>query len=416
LKDSTASNPANSASARVTDEVPILDEAHILEARAVKQAALEARTLRRRAGLLAGGLLLFGFVSGYGVGFGVNRREAERAAVAKAPPPRALAPIVKAMRLSPNGRLLAFTAVYDGSRKSSRFVLDVKTGQFSGAESPGGWQDFVLGWDRRGNTLLLKRQRIPRPVAEADAGFYTQKLLAGAWPRFDANLRAVEPPLPSGQKGVSVTWDAQDRLVVKARREPEALFSGGRALDASSAPYLQSRAVRENGRTVLYVVRADGPDSSSPIALFRVDGGKARRLSADLGDMEWAYVAENGRWMIVARYAANNTDWEWTLYRVSQSRAQKVKTAVISGDVIGVYWSPDFKRVLGTNGKSLWLIGVPSLASRRIGDAKNSNADDATWSADSKSVFVAVDGRIWNVDIASNKVRETWRFPDQYWK
>jgi hypothetical protein len=369
----------------------------------------------RRARWLVGAVLLSGFVGGYGVGYGVRKREAKQVQAAKTPRPAALAPIVKGLHLSPDGRLLAFTAVYDQSRRSSRFVLDVASGRFSAAESPGGWQDFVLGWDNSSRSLLLRRERIPRPVAEAKTGFYQQKLLAGEWPRFETDVRELRPELPRGEKSAFGFWDGAGRLIVRTKREPQSLFSGGKRLDTSPELYLQSRTVRENGREVLYVVRNSSADISSPPALFRIENGRARRLSENLNELEWAYIAEGGRWMIAARYAPDGTDWRWTLYRITPAKAVKVREATVPGDVIGTYWAPNFGSVLGASGESLWRVEIPSLRAYKIGDAKLANADDAAWSRDSKAVFVAVDGKILRLDLATNQTREMWRFSDQYW-
>ncbi len=391
------------------------------QARGHELHAAHVYHLSRRAGLLATGVLLFGFVGGYGVGVGVRKRDIAGVSVAKTAQPATLAPIVKAMHLSPDGKLLAFTAVYDQSRRSSRLVLDVGSKRFSGAESPEGWQDFVLGWARDSHSLLLRRERIPRPVAEASAGFYKQKLLAGAWPRLEASVSEVKPKLPRGEKSAFGFWDESGRLIVRTARAPKSLFAGGKKLDSSPDLYLQNRIVREAAqpgqpsREVLYVVRNSTPDVSSPPALFRVENGQARRLSEGLPDLEWAYVAENGRWMIASRYAANGTDWQWTLYQVTPAGATKVREATIPADVIATYWSPDFKSVLGASGESLWQVDIPTLKCRKIGDEKSANADDAAWSLDSKAVFVAVDGKILKLDLQRNQTQEVWRFPDQYW-
>jgi hypothetical protein len=56
----------------------------------------------------------------------------------------------------------------------------------------------------------------------------------------------------------------------------------------------------------------------------------------------------------------------------------------VPGDVSGVFWSPDRKYVLGASGESLWLIDIPSLQSRRLGNRTDWDADDAGWLPDSK--------------------------------
>jgi len=413
-----APEPSRAEPSRALAEAEPLQVPQVLGAAAADGEGLKAaqvRRVRRRAGLLAAGLLLFGFVGGYGVGVGVRKGDLAGVSVAKRAQPATLAPIVKAMHLSPDGKLLAFTAVYDQSRRSSRLVLDVDSKRFSGAESPEGWQDFVLGWDRGSRAMLLRRERIPRPVAEASTGFYKQKLLEGAWPRFEPGLSAVKPSLPRGEKSAFGFWDSAGRLVVRTSRALKSLFVDGKWLDSSPELYLQNRMVREAGRDVLYVVRNSTPEAASPPALFRVQDGRAKRLSEDLPGLEWAYVAENGRWMIAARYAPNGTDWKWTLYQVTPGAAKAVRQATIPGDVISTYWSPDFSQMLGASGESLWLIDIPTLKCRKIGDEKSANADDAAWSADSKAVFVAVDGKILKLSLKLNQTQELWRFPDQYW-
>ena len=374
-------------------------------------------TLQKRAVVLAVGVLLCGFVAGYGYGVGVNRQEKK---VQQAQPkPRPFAPIVKGMRLAPDGRQLAFAAVYDSSQRSSRFVVDVESGRFSAQETPVGWQDYIVAWNQKGSGLLVKRERIPRPVAEASAGFYQQKILPGEWPRLSGNLDEIKPEVPGGEKVVAGFWDDRDHFIVKTKREPKQLLvpRDGKLtpFDQSSDEYLQNRVVTENGRSVAYVVR-NVAGASSPLALFRVENGVAKNLSGDLAEMVWAYISDNSQWMITARYADNNEDWQWTLYRVTPQKAAPVKSAQIPADVIGVYWSPDFKTVLGANGESLWLIDIPSLQARKLGDKSLSNADDAAWSVDSKSIYVATDGKLRHVDVKSGKTRVIWTFPDQYWQ
>ena len=374
-------------------------------------------TLQKRAALLAVGVLLCGFVAGYGYGVGVNRQEKQ---VQQAQPKsRPFAPIVKGMRMAPNGKQLAFAAVYDASQRSSRFVVDVDSGRFSAQETPVGWQDYIVAWSQKGSELLVKRERIPRPVAEASAGFYQQKILPGEWPRLSGDLDAIKPKVPSGETVIAGFWDDRDHFIVKTKREPKKILvpRDGKLtdFDSSADDYLQNRVVTENGRSVAYVVRNVG-GADSPLALFRVENGVAKNLSGDLAAMVWAYISDDAQWMIAARYADNQEDWQWTLYRITSQKASKVKMAQIPSDVIGVYWSPDFKTILGANGQSLWLIDIPTLQTHKVGDKRLSNADDAAWSIDSKNAYVATDGKLWRIDVKSGEMNVVWTFPDQYWK
>ena len=305
-------------------------------------------TLQKRAALLAVGVLSCGFVAGYGYGVGVNRQEKK---VQQAQPkPRPFAPIVKGMRMAPDGRQLAFAAVYDTSQRSSRFVVDVESGRFSAQETPVGWQDYIVAWNQKGSELLVKRERIPRPVAEASAGFYQQKILPGEWPRLSGDLDAIKPKVPDGEKIIAGFWDDRDHFIVKTKREPKKILvpRAGKLsdFDSSADEYLQNRVVTENNRAVAYVVR-NVAGANSPLALFRVENGVAKNLSGDLAAMVWAYISDNAQWMIAARYADNEEDWQWTLYRITPQKASKVKTAQIPSDVIGVYWSPGFQNDSG---------------------------------------------------------------------
>jgi hypothetical protein len=369
-----------------------------------------------RAATLAFAVLGFGFISGYGVGYGV-RQPVHKATAIRAAPAAAMAPVVKGMHVSPDGRWLAFTAVYDRSRRSSRFVLDLRSGRFSALESPTGWQDYVVDWAPDGRSLLIEREKIPRPVAEARAGFYRQRILVGAWPRLGGELESLTPTLPPGERLAAGFPDSRGGLFLKTRREPQSLFAvrGGKGQKVDSAPgeYWQNHAVVEGGRSVLYVVRA--PAKGQEPALMRVANGRATRLSEPLRGLEWAYIAEGARWMLAARYDDNNVDWRWSLFRVSPQRASRVKSARVPADAIGVYWSPDKRRVLGALGNSLWVVGVPSMQVREIRDSRVANADDAAWSRDSKVVWLAVDGKIRRVDAVTGAISDLWSFPDNYW-
>ncbi len=379
------------------------------------------------AALLALGLPALGFVAGYG--YGIGKYTEAKSSIAK-PLPKALAPVVKGMRVSPNGRFVAFTGVYDQSRRSSRFVFDLRSGKWSAQEAPLGWQDYFSQWSADSSEVLFEREKIPRPVAEAKGGVYGEKVLSGATskasnssvgadgPAFSQPRALTQGVAPGGEKIVTGFWDDRGHLIIKTRSEPKALYrvDNGRAVlvDRSPGTYQQNRAVTENGRTVYYVVRDAGPEGA--VALFRIDGKQVRQLSERLEDVAYSYVTENGRHMIAARYADNEEDWRWTLYAITPARALKKAEATIPGDVISVYWSPDFRHVLGSSGQSLWLIDVPSLRVRRLGQRRNWNADDAAWTSDGKNVLVAADGRLYEIGIANGRERERWRFPASYWK
>lgn len=387
------------------------------------------------AGLLAAVLMVLGFVAGYGYGFGKNRQVSTQAAPLDSKP-AALAPVVKAMRVSPDGRRLAFTGVFDQSRRSSRFIVDLPSQTWSAQESPSGWQDYITQWSADGRSLLFEREKIPRPVAEAKSGIYSQAIDAPRQPIQNADKAPSKSFLWSEPKSLSADlalnnekiitgfWDVRGALILKTRREPKALYrvEAGRAARVDSTPgtYLQNRAVKENGRSVIYVVRTveatpQSTSTASGVALYRIENGKARRLSKAMQDVEWVYIAEDGRWMITSRYAADGENWLWTLYRIRNEGAVKVKEAAVPGDVISVYWSPDRRYVLGSSGGSLWIIEVPSLRSHRLGARQNWNADDAAWSSDSRSVLVAADGKLFRVALANGQERELWRFTPKYW-
>ncbi|MDF2440133.1 MAG: hypothetical protein JWN98_1117, partial [Abditibacteriota bacterium] len=354
------------------------------------------------AAALAVMMVVLGFVAGYGYGFGKNRQ-------IDTPPlpidgkPAALAPVVKAMRLSPDGRRLAFTGVYDQSRRSSRFLIDLGSRAWGAQESPSGWQDYITQWSPDGERVLFEREKIPRPVAEAKPGIYEEEIevpqrpTANTGNKPSSQFRWMGPESLSAdlslknEKIITGFWDTRGGLVLKTRREPKALYrvEAGRAsrVDATPGTYLQNRAVREKGRNVLYVVRTVEPNASASaatagqgaasgtqstsatpgMALYRIDGAKTQRLSEEMQDVVWVYVSEDGHWMLSSRYAEDGENWQWSLYRISATQAVKVREAQIPGDVISVYWSPDRRYVLGSSGGSLWVIDVPSLKVRRLG-------------------------------------------------
>ena len=363
------------------------------------------------ATLLALALATLGFVVGRG--FHVANVPAPTptptpVAVEDAPRP----PIAKALRLSPDRKTLAFTGVYDRSRRAARFLLDLEKGKTSETLSPRGWQDYTMGWSADGKTLLFDREKIPRPVDDATPGLHRESFANG---KAQNETPAFEPGiLPRGEKTISGFFAPDGSLVVKTRREPKSLFRlNPAATRVDGAPnFGQNRATKENGRTVFYVVRelADGND-----ALFRLDGKTARQLTPPLENLEWTYVAESGGWMVACRRAESGDSWNWTLYKIGATSARIVKAASIPGDVIGVFWSPDRRTILGASGGSLWQIAVPSLQVKTLGKRTDWNADDAAW-LDSRTVLVAARGAIWRVEVPSGNAREVWKFPEKYWK
>lgn len=361
--------------------------------------------------LLALALVALGFVVGRGF-HTANVSVPAPTATPVRPEEAPRAPVAKALRLSPDRKTLAFTGVYDRSRRAARFLLDLPTGKNSVIESPRGWQDYTMGWSADGKTLLFDREKIPRLVAEATPGLHRESFQKGkpgeATPAFNKGL------LPRGEKTISGFFAPDGSLVVKTRREPKSLFRVGQnATRIDAAPnFGQNRAIRENGRTVFYVVRqlANGDD-----ALIRLDGKTARQLTPPLQNLEWTYVAESGGWMVACRRAENGEDWDWTLYQIGATTARIIKTARIPGDVIGVFWSPDRRTILGASGESLWQIAVPSLQVKTLGKRADWNADDAAW-LDGRTVLVAANGAIWRVEVPTGNAREIWKFPENYWK
>jgi hypothetical protein len=382
-----------------------------------------------RAALLALTLLILGFC----VGYGFHTVQSAPVPDADSPLPGKTSgtdrpvPVVKGLRASPDDRLLAFTAVYDRSRQASRFLLDWKSARFSAVDTPSGWQDFIVQWSPDGRKILFDREKIPRPVADASPGLYQEEVRLPTSAKGNEQFHRSQPELmtpkgvlPPNEKSVAGFWTPHGILAVKTRREPKALYllRNGRLqlVDQTSVTYYQNRAVLEGGATVLYVVR-DIPGQPGKSALFRVQGQQSRRLSGPLQDIVWAYVSENAGWMIVCRDDKNGEDWQWTLYRITPRNATVVRAAQrVPGDVIAVFWSPDFKRILGTGGKSLWTIDIPTLQVRQLGARSDWNADDATWLARESAVIVAAAGKFWKVAVPSGAGRQIWQLPPQYWR
>ncbi len=399
-------------------------------------------------------LLALGFIVGYG--YHVVQR------VPPAPPPvpvvaKPTPPVVKGLRVSPDGRRLAFTALHDGQKHASRFVLDLQTRRWNAVQTPDGWQDYIVQWSADSRKILFEREKIPRPAGGATAGLYeveASRTASGGRgsteapsaapsalpaspnaPDTDERLLTGDGTLPANERLVAGFWAPDNTLVVKTRREPKALYAvrGDRAvlLDRAAVTYEQNRAVSEGGKTVFYVVR-DVPDQPGQSALFRVQNGVARRLSEPLSELEWVYVSENARWMVVCRQADDGENWNWTLYRVTPQGASRVRSRIVPGEASQVYWSPDTRHILGTRKGSLWLVDIPTLQTRRLGKQQNWSADDAAWmpqpqktrssgggagdNVNSRAVIVAAKGYLWQVAAPSGAARQIWKFPPLYWK
>lgn len=376
----------------------------------------DARKHSLKTLFLGTGLLVFGILIGYGF---QARGAKPQTALPKPTPVPTQAPVVKGLRASPDGKVLAFTAVYDVGDRASVFLLDPKSGKWSARESPLGWQDYVTQWRSDGSELLLEREKIPRRVAEAKSGLYSAPIEKGELPKTGELKPLTQGLAPENSKIITGFWTPDGILTLKTRREPKSLFlarnGATNLVDSSNVTYHQNRAVRENGKLVFYVVR-DVPNQPQKTALFRVENGRARQLGASWSDFVWAYVSESARQMIVARQNPNGEDWDWTLYQISPRGAKKGKTAKVPGDVITVYWSPDEKRVLGAAGASLWVVEIPSLQTRRLGQRDDWNADDASWIGRQNAVAVGAGGQIWRVEVPSGTAKSVWKFPAKYWK
>ncbi|MDQ3814289.1 MAG: hypothetical protein M3347_10105 [Armatimonadota bacterium] len=362
-------------------------------------------------------LLVIGFIVGNGYH---TRQESPPSDGVRARKAAALPPLVKGLRASPDDRMLAFTGVYDRSQYAARFVLDLHTGKFSVADSPAGWQDYITQWSPDSRSILFEREKIPHPVDDATPGIYEERVQPG-----DATPKRAEPQLvtkglaPNGEKVIAGLRAPDGKLLVRTRPDSKSLYEvhGGniRLIDRAAANYLQIRPVREKNKTVYYVVR-DVPGQREAVALYRVQDGKARRLSDVWQDVIWVYLAENVRWMIVCRQAENGNDWAWTLYQVAPAGIRLVKSASVPGDVNSVYWSPDLKYILGSGGRSLWIIPIPSLQVHRLGTRQDWNADDAAWLSRRNLVIVAAGGKLWEVTVPAGTQRELWKFPPKYWR
>ena len=387
-----------------------------------------------QAGLLALGLVGAGFCVGYG--FGAGRRHTDEAAT---PPARPLAPpLLKGMRASPDGRLLALTSVSDGARHASRFVIDLQTLRFNARQAPSGWQDYVTGWtpDSR---VVFEREKIPRPTEDAKPGIYAERVsppdlaLSASSGSQKSPLPAPSPQtpellsgqaLPSGEKVTGGFLDPNGQLVVRSRREPKSVYAlspnGARLLAAGQTQLYQTRAVRDGAQTV-YFIASDVPGKRGQAALYRVDAKGKRQIGRSFDAPAWMYLREDAHQLIVCE--GGDTGQNWTLCDVSARGLIERKRATLPQDVIAVYWSPDGKTVLGTGGDDVWAISASTLQARRLpkrGESSKTprdwDADDATWLPGSQDALVAADGAIYRVPTNGQPPRELWRVPQRFWK
>ena len=378
-------------------------------------------SLAARALVLGGALLGTGFF----VGLGFQSRATQQARSSPQVQPTATpapAPLVKGLRSSPDGRLLAFTGIYNNYGRGSVWVVDLQTKRARATASPAGWQDYVAAWQSDGRALLIEREKIPRPAAKAKAGVYNAPVDGASLSMSEPEN--ITPPLPRGEKIVSGLYAPDGSLILKTRSDPKTLFRvQGRGTDARAIPidraavtYGQNRAVKIGNRTVYYVMR-DIEKQPDKIALFRVENARARQISPawNEDDVIWSYVSPSGKQLLLAGYEGE-TDWRWTLYDIEGDAVKQVKSAVVPGDVITVYWSPDEKQILGAAGEKLWLINLPDLKATALGTRNDWNADDVTWIGEQKAVAVAAGGELWRVDVPSGTATKVWRFPDEYWK
>ena len=378
-------------------------------------------SLAARALVLGIALLATGFF----VGLGFQSRAAQQARTAPATaatPTPAPAPLVKGLRSSPDGRLLAFTGIYNNYGRGSVWIVDLKTKRARATASPAGWQDYVAAWREDGRALLIEREKIPRPTAKAKAGIYSTPVDGASLSMGEPENRT--PNLPRGEKIVSGLYAPDGTLILKTRSDPKTLFriegkgDSERAvsIDRAAITYGQNRAVKVGNRLLYYVVR-DIDNQPDKIALFRVENARARQISPAWNESEiaWSYVSPSGKQLLLAR-AEGETDWQWTLYDIENAGVKKVKTAVVPGDIVTVYWSPDEKQILGAAGEKLWRISIPDLGATQLGARADWNADDATWIGDQSAVAVAAGGELWRVDVPSGQAEKIWRFPNEYWK
>jgi len=362
-------------------------------------------------------LLALGFVIGLGYQSYQNAAIHQKpATTAQTPSP----PVTRSLRVSPDDQLVAFSAIYNGYNQSSRFVFDLNSYKWTAVETPTGWQDSMVQWGEDGRSLLYERSKIPQIITGAEAGIYSEKITSEKEvPEWQSQRQLSKDLRQSGERIYAGFWTAQNQLVVKTQHSDRSLFMVENdtltPLDHSPGTYYQNRAVKTADGNDYYVVR-DVDRGGNKAALFRIRNQQTTQIGEAFSDIIWAYLSENAKWLLLCSNAPNGEDWTWTLWQVQNDTLKKVKAAQVPGDVIAVYWSPDFKHILGAVGNSLWLIDVPTLKAHKIGKYDNWHADDAVWLNHSNTILVAAEGKLWKVDVGSGKRTEIWKFPDKYWQ
>lgn len=366
-----------------------------------------------KVALFSGVLLVLGFIIGLGYQSFENAAQFKNSVDQKG---ELQPPVVRGLRVSPDDQLLAFSGIYQQFTQASRFVFDLQKYTWSAVETPAGWQDSMVQWSEDGRALLYERSKLPRIVTGAKAGLYSEKvLLNNGKPQWKSQTPLSENLSAPGEKIYAGFWTPQDQLVVKTQHDDRSLFlvQNGKLtkLDHSPGTYYQNRAVDGD-----YFVVRDVDRAGDKVGLFRIHQKKTTQLGPDFSGVIWAYLSENARWLLLCSAASNGEDWRWELWEVQNSGLKKVTAAQVPGDVIAVYWSPDFKHILGAAGNKLWLIDVPSLKVHQIGKRDDWHADDAVWLNHQNAVIAAAAGKLWKVDIASGERTEMWEFPEKYWE
>lgn len=366
-----------------------------------------------KVALFSGVLLVLGFVIGLGY------QSFQNAAQQQNPAPKTAdlqPPAARGLRISADDQLLAFSGIYEQFTQSSRFVFDLEQSTWSAMETPAGFQDSMVQWGKDGRTLLYERSKLPRIVTGAKAGLYSEKVLLNSdKPQWKSQTSLSQNLKNPGEKIYAGFWTPQDQLVVKTQHNDRSLFLAKNGqmtkLDHSPGTYYQNRAVGED-----YFVVRDVDRAGEKVGLFRIHQKKITQLGSDFSDVVWAYLSENAKWLLLCSNAANGEDWQWDLWQVQDNGLKKVTTAQVPGDVIAVYWSPDFKHILGAVGDKLWLIDVPTLKVHQIDEREDWHADDAAWLNHQNAVIVAAAGKVWKVDVGSGERTELWEFPKRYWE
>ena len=365
-----------------------------------------------KVALFSGVLLVLGFI--IGLGYQSYQNAAQHQKLAKVTSLQA--PTTRGLRISGDDQLLAFTGIYQHFTQSSRFVFDLNKSTWSAVETPAGWQDSMVQWGKDNRTLLYERSKLPHVVIGAKAGLYSEKvLLDSGTPQWKNQTPLSQNLSEPGEQIYAGFWTPQDQLVVKTQHDDRSLFlaQNGKLtkLDHSPGTYYQNRAVGKD-----YFAVRDIDRSGNNVALFRIHQKKSTQLGPVFSNVIWAYLSENAKWLLLCSNAADGQNWKWNLWQVQNDGLKKMTTAQIPGDVIAVYWSPDFKHILGAVGNKLWLIDVPTLKLHQIGNRDDWHADDAAWLNHQNAVIVAAAGKLWKVDIASGKAIELWEFPKKYWE